>query len=175
MKEEKIIKGIKKRHQKTYSYLMDVYGKLVYKVVAGILNDQADVEEVCSDVFISLWEYPERYQADKASIKTYLCMIARNKAIDRLRYQNRRQADLLDTEVATEDLEDLVIQKENIQAIKDQIDLMKSPKREVMLLRFFYDLKPKEVALKLSLDLKVVNNMLYNGKKQLKEAIHDLR
>ena len=51
---------------------------------AGGSAPREDVEEVVSDVFLSLWEHAGELHADK-DLRPWLGAVARNKAIDRLR------------------------------------------------------------------------------------------
>ena len=68
---------------------MKKYGAYVTTISKEILagkGTKEDVEEVVSDVFISLWNTAERIDCEKyTSIKAYIGMIARNKAKDKIR------------------------------------------------------------------------------------------
>ena len=64
---------------------MDRYGAYAAKIIAAYLNrtlPPEDLEEVLSDVFISLWRTRSRLRGD---IKPYLAAIARNAARQKLR------------------------------------------------------------------------------------------
>ena len=55
--------------------------------------------------------------------------------------------------------------------IKETLDKFNEPDRSIFILRFFYFEKVKSIALKLNLDEKKVENILYRSKSKLKEEL----
>ncbi|MEP7009676.1 MAG: sigma-70 family RNA polymerase sigma factor [Acidobacteriota bacterium] len=53
-----------------------------------ILNTLEDAEEVLQEVFLRVWQEHLRYDSERSSVSTWLVLIMRSRAIDRLR--NRR-------------------------------------------------------------------------------------
>jgi RNA polymerase sigma-70 factor, ECF subfamily len=65
-----------------------VYRRLrepVYRQVATVLRDPAQSEEVTQEVFLELWSSAGQYDPDKGSAAGWALMIARRRAIDRVR------------------------------------------------------------------------------------------
>lgn len=58
-----------------------------------ILRDRNEAEEVLQEVFISVWNRAGTFDPSRSSPLTWLCTIARNKAIDRLRSRRAHRAD----------------------------------------------------------------------------------
>ena len=89
MKERKLLKQLQRKNEKALEEIMKKYGAYVTTISKEILAGKGtneDVEEVVSDVFISLWNTAERIDYEKyTSIKAYIGMIARNKAKDKIR------------------------------------------------------------------------------------------
>ncbi len=50
-----------------------------------VLHDLAAAEDVMQDVFTQLWQRPGSYDPRRGSLETYVCMVARARAIDRWR------------------------------------------------------------------------------------------
>lgn len=57
----------------------------LFGVCLRILGERGDAEEVLQDVYLAIWRKAGLYDGERASPITWLAMIARNKAIDRLR------------------------------------------------------------------------------------------
>lgn len=75
------------------SALKDVYQRTSAKllgVVFRILGDRDEAEDVLQEVYITVWNKADRFDANRASPITWLVSIARNRAIDRLRARNVR-------------------------------------------------------------------------------------
>jgi RNA polymerase sigma factor (sigma-70 family) len=89
MKERTLLKQLQRKNEKALEEIMKKYGAYVTTISKEILagkGTKEDVEEVVSDVFISLWNTAERIDYEKyTSIKAYIGMIARNKAKDKIR------------------------------------------------------------------------------------------
>lgn len=50
-----------------------------------VLNDRQLAEDVLNEVFLELWQAPEKYDAKRSSPRTYLVLVMRRRSIDRLR------------------------------------------------------------------------------------------
>lgn len=74
--------------------LYDAYGVLVYTIAIRILSDAHAAEDVVQECFLSVWRNGEAYHRGRGSLKAWLCGIARNRAIDRLRKSRNHRFDV---------------------------------------------------------------------------------
>lgn len=61
----------------------------LFGICLRILKEPGAAEEALQDVYVKVWHHADRFDADRASPITWLCSIARNTAIDRLRAARR--------------------------------------------------------------------------------------
>lgn len=66
------------------------HGGVVLALARRMLNSEEEAEEVLHDAFLRLWRSAERYQDDRAAVRTYLFSIARNACLSRLRARAAR-------------------------------------------------------------------------------------
>ncbi|GAA0182451.1 hypothetical protein SH2C18_48280 [Clostridium sediminicola] len=172
MEDKKLQRDVHSRIPKTYDFLINKYSKLLWVIASGILKNTGsieDIEDCVAESFAYLWEYPEKYDEGRGSIKSYLCIVTKSKAIDKVRKINKTPLlpydDALITE--TDDIEDALFKKQMIDEIYNFAKKLKKPDSEIFLLRYFYQLKPREIALKLNISAKEVSNKLYNSRKSL--------
>jgi RNA polymerase sigma-70 factor (ECF subfamily) len=69
--------------------LYDRYSPLLHSVVLRIVGDPDDAEEVLEDTFWQAWRQAGRYQEARGGLSTWLVMIARSRAVDRVRARRR--------------------------------------------------------------------------------------
>ena len=75
--------------------LATLYARHASALVAvsyGIVRDRQDAEDVVHDVFLEVWRSCGDYSQARASVRTWLVMRARSRALDRLRAKHRRAA-----------------------------------------------------------------------------------
>jgi|LGOV01.1.fsa_nt_gb RNA polymerase sigma-70 factor (ECF subfamily) len=178
MINDSLHKLLLKRDNNTFEQLMDDYSKLLWVVCAGILKSNGaveDIEECVSDCFVHLWEYPEKYDPRRGSLKTYLCIVARSKAVDRLRKHSKVNQISLDNIELEEklDIEDDFIIKEEVSEVLSVLDQVKSIHKQVFLLRYIYELMPQEISSVLNICVKEVSNKLFQCKRMIREKMGD--
>lgn len=156
---------------------VEQYGGAVRTICKNILYDcpGEDLEEVLSDCFVALWQSVDRFSGDSnRTLKSYLYGIARHIALDRRRrlYQKPPPLSLEEMMIEEEyDLETEFIQKRNQDILHQCIDGMPEPTRSIFLLRYFYFFRIKEIANRLGLSEKKVENCLYRERERLKLAL----
>lgn len=70
--------------------LYDRYGNAVFRAAFRRLGDRQMAEEVLQDTYMALWQRAELFDPRRGSLLAWLSTIARNRAVDRLRYAGRR-------------------------------------------------------------------------------------
>lgn len=173
MTEMAALRDLKKGSQDALAWFIRKYGAYVSTVVANIIEESmslADVEEVTADVFIALWE-----QADKIkhlSVKSYLAGIARNKAKNKLR-------ELGNTLPLSEDLirieeispEDVFAKKELAAAVRQSVDTMREPEREILLRYYYFYQTIEEISEQMGINPSTVKTKLRRSRLVLKTTL----
>ena len=174
--EQYLIQQIKTGSQKALETVIDRYGSYVKAIAINIIKPpmtDADVEEVVSDVFLTLWNHPG--DPDRGSLKGYLAAITRNKARDRLRrfhIEIPLENDFL--EVPVEDSCRQIELAQLKQAVKQMVDRLEEPDRTI-LLRYYYfyqktdAMKTDAIAQDMGMKPATVRTKLARSRQKLKE------
>ena len=80
---------MKARDERALGELYDVLAPWVLGLACRILHDEAEAEEVVSDVFAQVWRHVHRHDAGRGPLVPWILAIARNRALDALRRRRR--------------------------------------------------------------------------------------
>lgn len=176
MNDKKTIIAITNRNETAIHEVITKYSKLLWSVAGAVLNNVGsaqDVEECVADTFIYLWEHPNKYDPQRGKLKTWLSIVARTQAINRYRELSKRNTiSLEDTHfIAQLGVVDHILEEETRRSLIASIHALGELDREILVRRYYYDQKPKEIAFALGMSVKQVDNRLYQTKLKLRESL----
>ncbi|MGN9163803.1 RNA polymerase sigma factor [Tissierellaceae bacterium HCP3S3_D8] len=176
MEDIYLIKGIKERDQGTFEILMDKYLNYVFTIANNIIGDflgVEDTEEVCMDVFVSLWNNADKIDTKYKELRPYLAAITRNMARNKLKAEGRYELPLDEEIIIIDDnkVEERIIHKEIAQTLNRFISDLDEPDREIIIRYYFYYEKVKDIAKVLDLNENTVKTKLSRSRKRLKDMI----
>jgi len=130
----------------------DRFGRAVYGTALRVVGDGASAQDVVQDVFVELWSHPDRYDPAAGSLRTYLIVLARHRAVDLVRSELRRIArqerhHRLTPGQHAEAPGDQVLAAAMAGAIRDAVRTLPDGQRRVVELAYFEGLTCREVAL----------------------------
>lgn len=176
MKDTDIIAAIAARDEDVMNDVINKFARLLWPIAAAVLKNagsEQDVEECVADAFIYLWEHPEKFVPEKGKLKSWLCLVARSRAIDRYREITRRSTVPLEEAVLADSfgMQERLMQEETKRELLAAVNALGEPEREILIRRYYYEQKPREIALALGLTVKQVDNALYRSKRKLREVL----
>lgn len=154
---------------------MDRYAAYAAKIIAAYLNRMLpteDMEEVLSDVFVSLWNSRERLTGE---IKPYLAAIARNAARQRLR-QSRFTETLPENWDIQDDappLEQCIESAEQASALRRAMDSMAPDDRNLLIRVYFLEQTVEEIAAITGQNASTLRVRLHRGRKKLRQILSE--
>ncbi len=168
-----IIAAIKKGDEAVINYTIDRYSNLLWSIASTILKNVGsteDIEECVADVFIYLWQKPEKFEARRGKLKSYLALVARSRATDKYRQLSKQNVISLDNKLIIDTLEiaEDMLSEETKRTLIAAIKSLEDPCREIIVRRYYYEQKPKEIAFSLDMPIRQVENHLYRTKQRLK-------
>jgi RNA polymerase sigma-70 factor (ECF subfamily) len=152
------------------------YSRLLWSIARAVLRNAGtaeDMEECVADAFIQLWKNSATLNETRGSVKTWLCVAVKSRAIDRYRRIVRKSEVGLDEQLAScgagllDQTMDALLQRELLAAIH----ALGEPDREIILRRFYYRQKPKDISIALDLSIKQVENRIYRAKQKLRAQL----
>jgi RNA polymerase sigma-70 factor (ECF subfamily) len=158
------------------SSLYDESSSLVYGVILRILGNEADAEEVTSDVYTQVWRQAKNFQTQRGTVQSWLVMLARSRAIDRLRSSQRlkrEQPEEEASEFASPDPnpEQRRVEKEQTERVRRALEALAPAQREAIEMAFYGGYTQTELAEKLGQPLGTVKTRIRLGMMKLREHL----
>ena len=165
--------------------LYDRWVERVHTVAYWILKDTDEAEDVVEETFWQAWRTAARYDGTRSAGSTWLVMIARSRALDRLRAQRRREdwtaatstaGALLDEAMAGEpDTTAVPEHGEHSTALAEAIGALPSEQRQAIEMAFFGGLSHSEIAAQTAQPLGTVKTRIRLAMEKLRQRLGFLR
>lgn len=150
----------------------------VFGLARRLLGDRTLAEEVTQEVFLRLWRRPERFDAARGSVRTFLLTECHSRSIDAIRAESARRlreerdgrsdAGRVVTDVAADVCDSSVHRHVAllIQALPDG-------EREAIALAYSAEVTYRQVAMMLDVPLGTVKGRLRSGLRRLRSQLGD--
>ena len=160
--------------------LAEVYrrhGGAVYGLAKRVLHNPAEAEDVTQEVFLRLWNQPDRFDAARGSLRSFLLAQAHGRAVDAVRSSSSRRLrearDAVRTAEAGYDLQhevwDLAVADQVTRAMGE----LPEEERRAIELAYFDGHTYREVALLLDQPEGTVKSRIRNGMRRMRAVLTD--
>lgn len=149
-----------------------LFDKLVF-FIERYVGDYHVAEDIAIDSFVELMKHKTRYDF-RVSLKTYVFMIGRCRALNYLKHQKRRAAvplGELEATLADERVSDAFLKRERDRLLHEAIADLPEDMRAAIHLTYFEGLTYDEVARVMKKNKKQVDNLLYRAKTMLRHTL----
>ncbi|HEX3622898.1 MAG TPA: sigma-70 family RNA polymerase sigma factor [Acidimicrobiales bacterium] len=155
--------------------LAEVYRRhagAAYALARRLLNDNQLAEEILQEVFLRLWNNPERFDSERGSLRAYLLAQTHGRAVDLLRSETaRRRREERDAREAPEfgdDIERQVIDLTVSEKVKEVVARLPNDERQAIELAYFGGHTYRQVAVMLESPEGTVKSRIRSGLRRLR-------
>ena len=149
-----LMEGVARHNRVAFDALHKRFAGAIYSTAYRVLNNPSDAEEVMQDVFNTIWNKATVYEPRKGKPLTWASTMARNRAIDRLRGNQRRfrlkdqfrDEVMTDEPVTKRDASDEADLKDRTGILRDALIELTKDQREAIELVYLNGLTQKEAA-----------------------------
>jgi RNA polymerase sigma-70 factor (ECF subfamily) len=167
------------RDPQQFSNAYDEHSRTVYAVAQRVLGDHALAADVVQDVFLRLWRRPQRFDAARGDLGTYLRLMARSRAVDLWREsQSRgRAADRLKVVVAEEepkgpDGPEFALERSTDRAeVREALRGLPAAQREALVLAYWGGMTAEQIALRERIPLGTAKSRIRLGLAKLRGEV----
>ncbi|NNE90979.1 MAG: sigma-70 family RNA polymerase sigma factor [Verrucomicrobiales bacterium] len=164
-----------------FAEFKDRFYPLIYSTALKVLRHREDTEDVAVEILSKIWNKADSYHPKKGSLVTWVCTIARNRSIDRVRSVQRRCAlyDRYEKRLETGRPEARTSGREEIHRadarrfLENAVVELTPSQREVIELAYFEGLTQRQISEKIQRPLGTVKARIRRGMDLLRGRIGD--
>ena len=157
--------------------LYDRHARAIYSLALRMLADAAEAEDVVQDVFTQAWRQATRYDPLRAPVAGWLMIMARARALDRLRRRKSRIVAVeldpaaphpRDPEISQEMQ---AITAEQAERVRGALGELPDSQRAAIELAYYEGLSQSDIAERLQQPLGTIKTRIRSGLIKLREAL----
>lgn len=171
-----ILLAIRQGNERVYETVFRKYYQTLCNYANGILKDMDDAEEVVQSIFLKLWEQRESTEIN-VSLKSYLYRAVHNTCLNRLKHlkiqDTYRQYVGKYLEDTFDSATDVMNKNELENRISEALEKLPEQCRVIFKMSRFEELKYQEIADKLGLSIKTIENQIGKALKIMRTELSD--
>lgn len=169
------IKRLKEGDIRSFDFLFGKYYKDLVLFCKVFLKDQSHSEDIVQDIFVRLWENRENLKID-SSLKGYLMTSAKNNCFEELKHQevvrNHQDYILYRNDVLDYDTEHYLLYTELNERLQEAMQKLPEDMRIIFEMNRFKNLKYREIAEKLNISVRTVENKISKTLELLRKQLN---
>lgn len=152
-----------------------MYSHRVYRVAYGLLRREELAQDVTQEVFVRLWKRPDRYDAARGAMSSFLQLDAHGRSIDLIRSEEARAR----REIANERLssshqdspEEEAMKSVTSERVRAALNQLKEAERGPIAMAFYLGYSYRKVAIVLGVPEGTVKSRIRSGMAKLRETL----
>ena len=146
----------------------------LYGICLRLLGNEAEAQEILQEVFLTVWRKADRFDGGKAGAITWLSVLARNRAIDRIR---QRPSEAEDVDAAVEIPDDapsafeVVEQAQDSARLRACLEMLEERARIMIRSAFFEGATYPQLAAEAGVPLPTMKSWIRRGLQSLRGCL----
>jgi RNA polymerase sigma-70 factor (ECF subfamily) len=173
--DAQLVLAVARYRQDALAELYRRHAGAVYGLAKRVTGDGTEAQDVTQEVFLRLWNEPERYDPERGMLRTFLLTQCHSRAVELLRSKmarlRREERDARLTAAAGYDLDREIADLALAEQISQALDTLPPEERRVIELAYFGGHTYREVATLLDQPEGTVKSRIRNGLSRLRHSL----
>ncbi|MBO6525320.1 MAG: sigma-70 family RNA polymerase sigma factor [Balneolaceae bacterium] len=181
-RDRDLIRRIASKEPEALSMLYDHYNRLLFGLLKSILKKKEEAEDILQEVFTTIWEKADQFDAERGTAYTWIVSLTRNKAIDRLRSKVYKEQKKQSTSLNDDDVFHPLYSEENnplentilsdrAKRVYNALQNLSEKQRSVIQVAYFDGLSQSEISDEYDIPLGTVKTRMRDGMIKLRELL----
>jgi RNA polymerase sigma-70 factor (ECF subfamily) len=170
-----LVVGIARFREEALAEVYRRHGDAAFGLAVRMLQDRALAEEIVQEVFLRLWRDPERFDAGRGTLRTFLLASVHSRAIDIVRAESsRRHREERHRRLQPEpeyDLEREVMRLELAEQVREAFAVLSDDERAAIELAYLDGYSYREVAVLLDEPEGTIKSRIRVGLRRLRDVL----
>jgi RNA polymerase sigma-70 factor (ECF subfamily) len=140
----------------------------LFALARGMLRSAAEAEDLLHDVFLEAWRRSADYSPERGSVRAWLMLRTRSRALDRLKSAGRRA---LDAASAPDEPAQLPGENLDQSRLRQLLERMPEAQRQVVILGYFEGLSSAEISDRLQIPVGTVKSRTRAALEALRDVL----
>ncbi len=169
--------ALKSGSSDAFGIIYDRHAGLVYGIALKILGNAQEAEDLTQDVFLSIAK-SSTYEPNRGSLRTFLAILTRSRAIDKVRSHNSKRKVLgqwqdNQQQAVTDAPFEQVSRNEQSQEVRNAISQLSDNQQQILQMAYYDGLSHSEISQQLQVPLGTVKARARRGLLKLRQALAD--
>ena len=166
-----------RRDQSAFARIYDRFGSAVYGLSRQVLKDDGLAQDVTQEIFLRLWNEPQRFDPERGSLRSFLLREAHSRSIERVRSEEARRqresrSEFRDRPVPL-DIEDDVLRSLTSDEVRNALSQLPEGERSAIVLAYYGGHSYREVASVLGAPEGTIKSRIRSGLLKLSSLLDD--
>jgi RNA polymerase sigma-70 factor (ECF subfamily) len=178
--DEQLMARVREGDEAALSALMHRHHAILRTVIARVVNNDADVDDLVQEVMIETWNRCQAYEEGKGKALGWLVTMARRRAIDRVRRRQaysraeerlRLHAEHSEHSAETAGADEEAMTSDRAEVLGRLLGELPEAQREAVQLAFYRGLSQREIAAKTGIPLGTIKTRLELAIRKLRASV----
>lgn len=182
--EKNVILKAQAGNLKAYETLVSTYENRIMSLIFYLVKNREDAEDLYQDIFIKVFKNLDQFQFHskfytwlyKIAFNTIISFLRKNKYYTMQTIQSEKNQDIITKQLVSDsnaNPEQKLLSAELNDKIQRQVNRLPLMQRTIFTMRFFHDLKIKEIAEICGYSQGTVKNTLFRSTQKMRKALSD--
>jgi RNA polymerase sigma-70 factor (ECF subfamily) len=130
------------------------YKEKVFRYVKGRVANEADAEDVTSEIFLKVQTSLDSYNEEKATLSTWIYTITHNMVCNYYRVRSKRELPLDEDVLSTAEEDGAIAEIENEvlkEELADALETLTEREQDIIVLYYYHEIPLQDIAIKMGI------------------------